>query len=379
MSIYDYEYNDIIKAQNIINSVRAICDKEADNNKEDTVEFLKYNNMARNCTSTWLLLNYYGDKIKDFQKLKDIRNIILNSLINDFKLDIQFDIDIVNEPCGIIFKVKNNPFSTMKRVIEVNSCFVGISTEFSDKNFIYAESLVEFKSNKESVIKSLSQILLNTKGLRTKDISRVLNEIKDQITSRSVIPIHHYMEVAGDLVLFKLGDTVYNLIDTHDNIILYKASDVSCIASHYKNPVYKKSLIDYEANKDMVYNDLIMHLYNLCNKHNCNELHDKEHKDFQLNVINEIYTFIKKHTNICEKLNVIIDFASGTLDFISLDFKKIYAGLSVKRDVRIVNASENYKTLYSLDYEIYKNDKEQFYKDLYTILVLNFNECLKQE
>lgn len=309
MSIYDYEYNDIIKAQNIINSVRAICDKEADNNKEDTFEFLKYNNMVRSCTATWLLLDFYGKKIQDYQKLKDVRNIIYNSPIEDYELNSK--------------KLKPS------------------NTEYTD--------------------------------------SRVLNEIKDQITSRSVISIHHYMKVAEDLVLFKFGDTVYNLIDTHDNIILYEASDISCIASHYENFVYKKSLIDYEANKDMVYNDLIMLLYNLCNKHNCNELNTKEHKDFQLNVINEIYTFIKKHTNICKKLNVVIDFASGTLDFINLDFKKIYVGLNVKRDVRIVNASENYKTLYTIDYEIYKNNKEQFYKDLYTILVLNFNEGLKQE
>ena len=152
----DYEYNNIIKAQNIIDSVRAICDKEAENNKDDTIEFLKYNNMARNCTSTWLLLSYYADKIKDFQKLKDVRNIIYNSLINDYKLDEYFDIEIVNEPCRIILQVKDNPFSTMKSVIEINSCVVSVSTEFSDKSFIYIESNIEI------IIKELSQILLNT-------------------------------------------------------------------------------------------------------------------------------------------------------------------------------------------------------------------------
>ena len=170
MSIYDYEYNDIIKAQNIINSARAICDKKADDCKEDTIEFLKYNNMARNCTSTWILLSYYGDKIKDYQKIKNVRDFILDKLKNDYELNEYFDVEIVNEPCAIIFKVKNNPFSTIKQAIVITEHTIEIKDDISDLACDYQVGTEDFfvdgfTPEKANIISELSQMLLNFIGI----------------------------------------------------------------------------------------------------------------------------------------------------------------------------------------------------------------------
>lgn len=61
MSLYDYNYNDIIKAQNIIDCVRKVWDENTNKNQMDTLEFIKWNNMARECTHTWMLLEYFGE------------------------------------------------------------------------------------------------------------------------------------------------------------------------------------------------------------------------------------------------------------------------------------------------------------------------------
>lgn len=165
-NLYDYNYNDIIKAKEIIERIQAICDKEAENNKEDIIEFVKYNNMARNCASTCLLLNYYANKINDYQKFKNTRDYIFDKLINDYELSNYFTVETTNEPCRIIFRLNNNPFSTTKKIIEINEEVVGIKDNFFDETYIYQARIENFFDNsftseKANIIKDIANILLN--------------------------------------------------------------------------------------------------------------------------------------------------------------------------------------------------------------------------
>lgn len=160
MNIYDYEYNDIIKAQNIINSVRTICDKKAELEEKDNIEFVIYNNMSRNCTSTWLLLDYYRDKIRELQKLQNVRDDILNTLINDYHIHKYFDTSSENKPCTLNFVFENENYT-----LKIDKNYITFFDTHKSEKILITESIRiftegDFIDKQEKAIKKIADILL---------------------------------------------------------------------------------------------------------------------------------------------------------------------------------------------------------------------------
>lgn len=198
----------------------------------------------------------------------------------------------------------------------------------------------------------------------------LINDIKTYINANA--PIYIPNKIEGNKIRYELKDGLninYILEVDGGRIFLYN-EDVP------NRHIYGITIDLFNECPYAFYNDIILILYNLCNKYECNPIENKDEKNIQLKYIKEIWDFINTQTNVAEKIKTKIDFASGTLDF-KKEGKYLYVGVNTNEgNICIVDACRDYKTLYAISFDVYEYNKTQFFKDLYTILSLNFGDIL---
>ena len=198
----------------------------------------------------------------------------------------------------------------------------------------------------------------------------LINYIKTYINANA--PIYIPNEIEGNKIRYELknGFNINYILEVDDGRIFLYNEDVP------NRHIYGITIDLFNKCPHVLYNDIILILYNLCNKYECNPIENKDEKNIQLKYIKEIWDFINTQTNVAEKIKTKIDFASGTLGFKNGD-RYLYVGVDMNdSDIVIVDANKDYKILVTLSFDVYEYNKERFYEDLYTILSLNFGDIL---
>lgn len=198
----------------------------------------------------------------------------------------------------------------------------------------------------------------------------LINDIKTYINANA--PIYIPNEIEGNKIRYELknGLNINYILEVDGGRIFLYNEDVP------NRHIYGITIDLFNKCPHVLYNDIILILYNLCNKYESNPIENKDEKNIQLKYIKEIWDFINTQTNVAEKIKTKIDFASGILDFKNGD-RYLYVGVDMNdSDIVIVDANKDYKILVTLSFDVYEYNKERFYEDLYTILGLNFGDIL---
>lgn len=231
----------------------------------------------------------------------------------------------------------------------------------------------------QNIIRGLTdcQFLL---GIEADKVINLINSEEYQLLSKikkdidDLLPVNIPSEIKEDLIEFTVEDVDFkhriHLRLTEDKLHFYLFDSVQPLPIDYKITV-----AEYEADRQLSYTNIILRLLKLVDEYT--DKIDTVFK-FKLEIIRDCYDFIKNRTDITEKINTRIDFGDKTLDF-DISGNRLYVGINYdNKEIVIVNAPNNYSTVYRTDIDNYNKNKEQFYKDLYTIISTHFGAALEE-
>lgn len=161
MSILDYKPNDIIKSYDILEEIRKKYTMSlSEELQADTLEFIKLKNIERDIINCQHLLNIEFERVEEFQNLLKVRNSILNTLIDDYRINKYFDTSSENEPCALNFVFENENYT-----LQIDENYIIFFETYKSEKKLITESIRiftdgDFIDKREKAIKKIADILL---------------------------------------------------------------------------------------------------------------------------------------------------------------------------------------------------------------------------
>lgn len=159
MSILDYAPSDLVKSYDILEEIRKkytmSLSKEL---QKDTLELIKLKNIERDIVNCEHLLNIELERVEEFQNLLKVRNSILNTLIDDYRINKYFDTSSENEPCTLNFVFENENYTLL-----IDKDYIAFFETYKSEKKLIKESIRTFTEDdlkREKAIKRIADILL---------------------------------------------------------------------------------------------------------------------------------------------------------------------------------------------------------------------------
>lgn len=246
---------------------------------------------------------------------------------------------------------------------------ITVNTTVEEELDFIKNNLIARSCNNVNLLISLERNLLKNNPLidftKIRDI--INNELPIYIESvllENRIRYNIYADMCYDFYIEQEGE----------ELILRKVIPFSVI-------LYRISIKDFNKNPNIFYNDVIYKLIDLYATYQ-GKASFTDNKIEKLNLLNECWAFIKNQTNIYEKIDTIIDFKNNLLVFSYKNIKLFIDPMleAYENETGYIYINDEYKKdeLYKIGYSDYEKDKEQFYKDLYTIISVHFGAALEE-